>query len=272
MLRWLKLVGGSSSELPENERYINSPENSLPSSIFGRIFTGPNQRQAVESRSQRSSGAGDVHRPNDDRDMEEGIHADFFPLKPEQDWGVQKEGDAAVVVAVHRTNRAKQSDPHQQQVPSMLPQQHLPPRPPRPSLATPPPPMAIPLWLQRRQKGVLVAPPVPAAPQPPPPPCPLRPCPPSSSGPRSLRVESFTAGTAGRLMRPGVGIGSGVMKEARYADLRFIHQIGEGGFGKVRYLSGKDFNETQDSACYDNIILELSAPKCFNLSIITLSP
>jgi hypothetical protein len=37
----------------------------------------------------------------------------------------------------------------------------------------------------------------------------------------------------GRLMRPGVGIGAGTMREARWLDLRFIHQIGEGGFGKV---------------------------------------
>lgn len=82
-----------------------------------------------------------------------------------------------------------------------------------------------------------LAPPVPAPPSgsdsdTSPAPCPLRPCPPSSSG---MRIESFTSGTGGRLLRPGVGIGPGTMREARPEDLRLIQQIGEGGFGKVYY-------------------------------------
>mmetsp|Transcript_18618 Transcript_18618/g.39994 ORF Transcript_18618/g.39994 Transcript_18618/m.39994 type:complete len:707 (-) Transcript_18618:573-2693(-) len=56
------------------------------------------------------------------------------------------------------------------------------------------------------------------------------------SGPPSImRNGSFTAGTTGRLMRPGVGVGTGAMREARYEDLVFVMQIGEGGFGKVYY-------------------------------------
>lgn len=54
--------------------------------------------------------------------------------------------------------------------------------------------------------------------------------PPSSCG---LRTESFTAGTAGRLARPGVGTGAGVVRSVRLSDLRLVSQIGEGGFGKV---------------------------------------
>lgn len=69
-------------------------------------------------------------------------------------------------------------------------------------------------------------------------PCPLRPCPPSSIA-SGLRVESFTHGTGGRLFRPGVGIGMGTMREARYEDLRFIQEIGRGGFGKVRGGCGR---------------------------------
>ena len=141
-------------------------------------------------------------------------------------------GDATAVVNLYR-----------RKMPAVQTEQQ--PRPPLPpsqtmaAMAAPPPPMAIPAWLQRR-KAILPsaaeARPAPnlQPPHAPAPPCPLRPCPPSSTGPGSLRVESFTAGTGGRLMRPGVGIGAGLMREARYSDLRFIHQIGEGGFGKVR--------------------------------------
>lgn len=60
----------------------------------------------------------------------------------------------------------------------------------------------------------------------------LRPCPPTSAS--GLRAESFTSGTSGRLLRPGVGIGAGTMRETRFEDLRLIQQIGEGGCGKVR--------------------------------------
>lgn len=144
-------------------------------------------------------------------------------------------GDATAVVNLYRGKLLGQQAAGQR--PQLcLPSQTM------AAMAAPPPPMAIPAWLQRRKStlpsAAMATAAHPAAPpfQPPhaPAPCPLRPCPPNSTGPGSLRVESFTAGTGGRLMRPGVGIGAGLMREARYSDLRFIHQIGEGGFGKVR--------------------------------------
>ncbi|KAG1674432.1 hypothetical protein FOA52_012960 [Chlamydomonas sp. UWO 241] len=49
------------------------------------------------------------------------------------------------------------------------------------------------------------------------------------------RTESFTAGTGDKLARPGVGLGAGVMRSARWGDLRLVSQIGDGGFGKVYY-------------------------------------
>ncbi|GAX80882.1 hypothetical protein CEUSTIGMA_g8317.t1 [Chlamydomonas eustigma] len=145
--------------------------------------------------------------------------------------------------------------------PPLLPQHDRPlPLMPAPCLACKPPrpspqqseqrPAAYPLWIPQKRRTtsanhafipslppLATVPTIPMPVDPPnhlplPPPCPLRPSPPSASG---MRVESFTSGTGGRLMRPGVGIGAGMMREAKYCDLKLIHQIGEGGFGKVYY-------------------------------------
>ena len=248
MLRWLRSLGGSLSDgggsygLPESQRDIETSQQSFVSRLFD-----PRQVTALPGAKRRTTSDGGACQPADEREMEEGVAAGAYgrqltdPMHMGGGWDAPgKGGDATVAVAVYRGKPGGQQQQHQPVI--IFPQQVRPPRPPRPAamaLATPPPPMVVPVWLQRRKKAMAPAAPEqlllsqPQLPQPPAP-CPLRPCPPSSTGPSSLRVESFTAGTAGRLMRPGVGIGAGTMREARYADLRFIHQIGEGGFGKVR--------------------------------------
>ena len=252
MLRaWFsRISGGPDCSLPESEHDIETaPEASKPS-FMARLFDSKPVAVAIR----RNQDGGGFHAA-DEQEMEEGGMtsrssygysgnggntqqlAVLWQAGASSVWDAAAtgvKGDATAVVNLYRRKLAPAVQAEKQQ-----PRPPLPPSQTMAAMAAPPPPMAIPAWLQRR-KAILPsaaeARPAPnlQPPHAPAPPCPLRPCPPSSTGPGSLRVESFTAGTGGRLMRPGVGIGAGLMREARYSDLRFIHQIGEGGFGKVR--------------------------------------